>query len=304
TGDRADGGGSTTHSVPGRRAGLRDGRSPRLRPVGGTTRGEWLASVGRLSGAVGRGRIDKVVLARRLDLEADRPIDVAAALRRLAHGAPESTVFAVSRAGRTFLGATPERLVRLERGEVRTVALAGSIGRGATAAEDDALARALLASEKDREEHAVVVAMLREALEPLTAALVVEPRPSVVRLRHVQHLATGLRGVLREPLGVLDLVARLHPTPAVGGWPRELALELLAEEERIDRGWYAGPLGWVDRSGDGELVVAIRSAVVEGRRASLFAGCGIVADSDPELEWAESEMKLRAVASALGEIAR
>lgn len=261
---------------------------------------EWRATVARLAGAVGRGRIDKAVLARRQDLIGEGPIDVPAVLRRLAASAPESTVFAFGRSGRTFLGATPERLARSVDREFATVALAGSIGRGSDPAEDDELAAALLASEKDREEQAVVVERLREVLAPITDRLDIPVRPSVVRLRHIQHLATRIGGTLSERAGVLDLVERLHPTPAVGGAPRELALELIAHEERMERGWYAGPVGWVDRNGDGEFVVAIRSGVIEGRSASLFAGCGIVADSEPEREWEESRIKLRTLASALG----
>ena len=172
----------------------------------------------------------------------------------------------------------------------------------ADAAEDARLAAELLASEKDREEQAVVVEMLRETLTPVTDRLDIARRPSVVRLRHIQHLATEVRGRLREPAGIVGLVERLHPTPAVGGAPRQLALELIAEGEPLERGWYAGPVGWVDRRGDGEFVVAIRSGVVEGGRASLFAGCGIVADSDPQREWEESLMKLRTLASVLGTV--
>lgn len=262
---------------------------------------EWRASVGRLAGAVGRGRVDKVVLARRLDLAADGPIDVPAVLRRLEVAAPESTIFAVTRHSRTFIGATPERLVRTDGRAFRTIALAGSIGRGRDQVEDGRLAAELLASEKDREEHEIVVDMLRRTLAPIADELDVARGPVVLPLRHLQHLATEVSGRLREQASVLALVERLHPTPAVGGAPRDLALELIAAEERLDRGWYAGPLGWLDRRGDGEFVVAIRSGVVEEERASLFAGCGIVADSDPDREWAESEMKLGALASALGE---
>jgi isochorismate synthase len=261
---------------------------------------EWQATVARFAGAVGRGRLDKAVLARRVDLDADGPIDVPAALRRLEATAPESTIFAVGRGTRTFLGATPERLVRSEGREFRTVAMAGSIRRGTDAAEDERLAAELLASEKDREEQAVVVEMLRETLTPVTDRLEIARRPSVVRLRHIQHLATEVRGRLTEPAGIVGLVERLHPTPAVGGAPRELALELIAEGEPLERGWYAGPVGWLDPRGDGEFVVAIRSGVVDGRTASLFAGCGIVADSDPGREWEESLIKLRALATALG----
>jgi isochorismate synthase len=262
----------------------------------------WRAAVIRLAGAVGRGRVDKVVLARQVDVSGDAPIDVPAVLRRLETSAPESTVFAIGRGPRTFLGATPERLVRTDGDEFRTVAMAGSIRRGADDEEDARLAAELLASEKEREEHRVVVEMLRQTLGPLAARLDVEPSASVVRFRHIQHLVTHVSGRLREQAGILDLVERLHPTPAVGGAPRELALALLAEEEHLDRGWYAGPVGWLDRHGDGEFVVAIRSGVVDGATASLFAGCGIVADSEPAREWEESQVKLRALASALGRL--
>lgn len=263
---------------------------------------EWRAAIVRLAGAVGRGRVDKVVLARRVDLVADSPLDVPATLRRLEATAPESTLFAVTMGERTFLGATPERLVRTEGSEFTTVAMAGSTGRGADAAADDRLAAELLASEKDREEHRVVVEMLRETLGGVADRLEVGRAPRVVRLRHVQHLVTDIGGRVRQQAGILDLVERLHPTPAVGGQPRVLALELIDEQEHLDRGWYAGPLGWLDRRGDGEFVVALRSGVVCGTSASLFAGCGIMADSDPVAEWEESRMKLRSLASALGRL--
>ena len=262
----------------------------------------WSATVIRLAGAVGRGRLDKVVLARRVDLAADQPLDVSAALRRLEATAAESTIFALTRRDRTFLGATPERLIRTDGREFRTVAMAGSTGRGADDAGDERLAAALLTSDKDREEHRVVVDMLCDALGPVADRLEVDRSPSVLRLRHVQHLVTELRGRLGQRAGILALVDRLHPTPAVGGQPREIARQLLDELEHLDRGWYAGPFGWLDRGGDGEFVVAIRSAIVHGSTASLFAGCGIMADSDPAREWEESAMKLRAVATALGRV--
>jgi isochorismate synthase len=263
---------------------------------------EWRASVSRMAGAVGRGRLDKVVLARQVELEAASSIDVAAVMGRLRASAPESTLFAVGREGRTFLGASPERLVSVEGRHLRSIAMAGSVGRGGDEAADARLAAELLASDKEREEHAVVVDMLRATLTPLTDGLVIPSVPHVERLRHVQHLVTPVEGRLREPMDVLRLGELLHPTPAVGGMPRDLALELIAEEEQVERGWYAGPLGWVDRQGDGELVVALRSGVVEGRTATLLAGCGIVADSDPEREWQESTTKLLALGSALGRV--
>ncbi len=246
----------------------------------------WRRLVGMFSGAVGRGRIDKVVLARRLGLRSPVELDVANALRRLAAAAPESSTYAFRRGGRTFLGATPERLVRTEGRVFRTVAVAGTIGRGADAAQDEQLARALLGSEKDREEHAIVVSSIRELLTPVADTLVIAPEPGVMRLHFVQHLVTEIAGTLPDGHGLLALGERLHPTPAVGGEPRDTALALVDEHEGFDRGWYAGPVGGLGADGDGELCVALR--------------CGIVADSDPDLEWEESRIKLRSVIAALG----
>ncbi|MFN8621639.1 MAG: isochorismate synthase [Chloroflexota bacterium] len=260
----------------------------------------WARLVGLMSGAVGRGRLDKVVLARRVDLELGAAADPSVVLGALAAGAPESAAFLFARGGRVFLGATPERLARVEGQAFRTVAIAGSTRRGRDAAEDAALAAALLASDKDREEHAIVVDELRARLAPLASDLRVAPGPGVLALRDLQHLVTPVEGVLRERAGILTLAGLLHPTPAVGGAPADAALAMIAEHEGFDRGWYAGPVGWAGADGDGELMVALRSGVLDGARASLFAGCGIVADSDPGREWAESRMKLRPMLAALG----
>ncbi len=258
----------------------------------------WDRLVGMFAGAVGRGRLDKVVLARRVDLRSPVELDVANALHRMAASAPESTIYAFRRDGRTFLGATPERLVRTEGRRFQTIAVAGTTGRGVDAEEDAALATELLASEKDREEQSIVVSAIRDKLTPLAETLDVAPEPSIMRLRFVQHLATEITGTLPDAHGLLALGGTLHPTPAVGGEPRELALSLLDEHEGFDRGWYAGPIGWLGADGDGELCVALRCGIVDRTRATLFAGCGIVADSDPAAEWEESRMKLRAVVSA------
>jgi isochorismate synthase len=217
--------------------------------------------------------------------------------------APESTIFAFRRSGRTFIGATPERLVRTTGRRFETAALAGTIRRGANAEEDDALAAQLLTSDKDREEQRIVVAAIRDLLAPVAATLEVEPGPKVMRLRYAQHLVTNLSGTLPDGHGLLSLAALLHPTPAVGGEPREAALSLIAEHEGFDRGWYAGPVGWLGADGDGELCVALRCGIIERTRATLFAGCGIVADSDAAAEWEESRIKLRSVTSALGILA-
>ncbi len=269
---------------------------------GSPARAAWRRLVGMFAGAVGRGRLDKVVLARRVDLRSPVELDVPNALRRLVASAPESTIYAFRRDGRTFLGATPERLLRTDGRRFRTVAVAGTTGRGADAVADAALAAQLLDSDKNREEQAIVVDAIRDLLAPLAETLEVAPEPSIMPLRFVQHLATEISGTLPDAHGLLALGGRLHPTPAVGGQPRELALALQDEHEGFDRGWYAGPVGWLGVDGDGELCVALRCGIVDRTRATLFAGCGIVADSDPDAEWEESRIKLRAVISALGRL--
>lgn len=259
----------------------------------------WQAMVERAIAAIRRGELAKVVLARAVGVICQEPVSVERALRRLAKDYPGCTLFAFSYGDAVFLGATPERLVRLHARRVETMALAGSIRRGTTPEEDAALAGALLASEKDRQEHAVVVDEIRAALAPLCRSLEIPGEPSLLSMRNVHHLATPVVGELAGDHTVLDLVERLHPTPAVGGAPRAAALAFIRAHEPVDRGWYAGPVGWVDRAGEGEFAVALRSGLIHSRTARLYAGCGILADSDPEAEYAESELKLQPLLRAL-----
>jgi isochorismate synthase len=272
-----------------------------LRVIASTPdRPAWDRAVARFAEAVAQGRLDKVVLARRVILRAPADLDVVAALRHLADTAPGSTTFAFARDGVTFLGATPERFLRTTGRAFDTVAIAGSAARGRDERDDARLAAALLASAKDRAEHAVVVAAIRDSLAPVVESLTVADGPAILALPHVQHLVTPVTGRLAEGADLLTLAGELHPTPAVGGAPRNAALALLAEHEGFDRGWYAGPVGWLGAEGDGELVVALRCALVAGAEATLYAGCGIVADSDPATEWEESRLKLRTMIAALG----
>jgi isochorismate synthase len=266
----------------------------------------WQGIVGRAAQDVREGRFAKLVLARQARVSAPGgSFDAARTLARLRAGNPGSFLFAFSHpseAGdRTFLGATPERLLRLRERTVETSSLAGSIRRGATPEEDVELGNTLLASTKDRTEHAIVADMLREALAPVCRELSIPASPALLRLPNVQHLFTPVRGVLSNGQTILDLVERLHPTPAVGGFPRGEALEAIREREWLDRGWYAAPVGWLDERGEGEFAVAIRSALLNSarREALLFAGCGIVGDSDPAAEYAESRLKMQAILSAL-----
>jgi isochorismate synthase len=243
--------------------------------------------------------VDKVVLARARAVHHRQPIDPVAALRQLAATYPSTTVFAFAHGQTCFLGATPERLIALHHGSAATMALAGSTDRGATPAEDQALTEKLLHDPKERAEHAVVVGALRDGLAQVCSRIIADAQPRVQKLPNLQHLLTPIRGQVSPGSGVLDLVERLHPTPAMGGFPRQPALELIRARENLDRGWYAGPIGWVNRAGEGEFVVGIRSALVTGNSATLFAGCGIVAESNAAAEYVESNWKLRPMLAAL-----
>lgn len=264
----------------------------------------WRRLVGGVVEGIRQGRlgVEKVVLARAERGTMDPRRDVQHALRDLADGYPECTIFAFAQGEACFLGATPERLIALRQGLASTMALAGSGPRGVTPADDEALAQRLLCSPKERAEHAVVVGALRDGLTRggLCTRIVADARPRVQKLANVQHLLTPIRAQVAAGTDVLSLVARLHPTPAVGGYPREAALRLIRDREGLDRGWYGGPIGWVDARGDGEFVVGIRSALVRDGQATLFAGCGIVAESDAAAEYAESTWKLRPMRAALG----
>jgi isochorismate synthase len=259
---------------------------------------DWKAMVRKAAQAARDGAFTKVVLARAVKVRGIQA-NAAQVLWRLREGYPGCTLFAASAGDRCFLGATPERLIRVRNGEVSTAAIAGSAPRGATEEEDRRLGEGLLASPKERLEHAVVVDVVKNVTAEVCSDVRVPTVPELLRVANVQHLSTPLLGRLRDRLSVLELVDRLHPTPAVGGFPRRAALPWIEDHEGLDRGWYAGPIGWIDHAGEGEFAVAIRSAILHRSEAVLYAGCGIVADSDPEQEYAESVLKLRPLLSAL-----
>lgn len=261
--------------------------------------GRWREALRAVLGEIRRGVIEKLVVAREVRVESPEAWDPLPVIARLRAGYRDCTVFAFSRAESCFAGATPERLVRLDGRQVQATCLAGSRGRGDSQDEDRRLGEELLADRKERYEHALVVEALREALGPLCSRLEIPLAPTLLRMPNVQHLHTPVAGVLAVEADILDLVARLHPTPAAGGVPREAALSLIRAYEPFDRGWYAGPLGWLDGRGGGEFAVAIRSALLRGNEAFLYAGCGIVSDSDPDLEYEESCLKLQPMLWAL-----
>ena len=202
--------------------------------------------------------------------------------------------------GHAFFGATPELLAELHNKHLKTAALAGSTPRGATPEADEALGRELLDSAKNRHEHAVVVDSIRESLTPVTSQLTIADAPVLMKLPNIQHLFTPIDAVLNERANILDVVERLHPTPALGGYPRSVALQAIEALESVSRGWYAAPVGWIDNRGNGVFVGAIRSAVTAGDRARLYAGVGVMADSDPDIEWNETGIKFKPMLSALG----
>jgi salicylate biosynthesis isochorismate synthase/menaquinone-specific isochorismate synthase len=241
------------------------------------------------------GELEKVVLAREVEVHAPLDHDPGAVLGLLRSVFPSCFVFAVGRADATFIAASPELLVRREGQRASTVALAGSARRSADPAVDDHLGERLLRSAKDREENAIVARRIARILRPHSVWVTAAPEPALVRVANIQHLAAPIRAQLSSPIGAIELAGLLHPTPAVGGEPRDIAERLIPALEGLDRGWYAGPIGWVDAVGDGEFCVALRCALLRGRLARLYAGCGIVRDSDPAAELAETELKLEAM---------
>ncbi len=259
----------------------------------------WRAAVSGALAEIAAGRYRKAVLALQARCHAPAPHDVAATLTALAERFEGCFVFGYRLGDSSWVGASPELLVSLERGRLRALSLAGTSARGATGEEDEALAGALIASEKERSEHDLVVKAARESLAPLCRDLSVPDAPRLLRMAGIQHLQTPIEGRAATGVDVLDALLAMHPTPAVGGSPREPALEAIARLEGMDRGWYAGPIGWMDMNGEGAFAVALRSALLHGREALLYAGAGIVAGSDPDRELAEAELKLQPLLEAL-----
>jgi isochorismate synthase len=262
---------------------------PRIAAPPDALRTRYAATARELIDAIRSGAAQKVVLADAESLELDGPLDPRLALRALADAHPDCLVFAQGRGDATFLGATPERLVRLAGGRVRASALAG------TALPDCDLR----SSAKDRAEHAFVVEAIAGALRATCDDVEVPAEPGLCRTGRVAHLQTELGARARPGIDLLELVARLHPTPAVAGTPRDAALELIRKHERFDRGWYAGPIGWTDARGEGEFHVALRCALLRGRELRAFAGAGLVAASDPLREALETRLKLGALREPL-----
>jgi isochorismate synthase len=252
-------------------------------------------AVARAVERIAAGEVEKVVLAREVRVHAPRAIDPAPVLDGLRAAFASCYCYLVSTPELSFLGASPELLVRRDGARAQTVALAGTAPRSADPAVDDHLGQRLLHSPKEREEHTIVARRIERELRPLSLWVAAADEPALVRVHNVQHMGTPIRAQLTEPVGTLDLAGRLHPTPAVGGEPRDAAIALIPELEGMDRGWYAGAVGWTSLAEDGELCVALRCALLRGEVARLYAGDGIVRDSTPADELAETEVKLQAL---------
>jgi isochorismate synthase len=247
------------------------------------------------------GELDKVVLARALDVITDEPIDIGLLLRRLAARDPSGYTFAVDLGAGTLVGSSPELLVSRLGDVVTANPLAGSLPRSSDPIEDFGQAQALLASAKDRREHALVAEAVATALRPYCVDLDVPAEPSLIRTAAMWHLSTVITGRVADPaVSSLTLGTALHPTPAVCGTPTGDARAAIAEYEAFDRGFYTGMVGWEDATGNGEWVVALRCAVTQGRTARLYAGAGIVAESEPAAELAETTAKFRTMLTGMG----
>lgn len=261
---------------------------------------QWIKTVDEIIEELKTGPLKKVVLARELRLYFHEPIQVERILSHLMNEQRESFVFAFESNGDCFVGASPERLVKKSGKDIFSTCLAGSIKRGKTFEEDQHLQQALLSDQKNLVEHHYVVEMIKEALQEVCSEVILPNRPRLMRMRDIHHLYTPVIGKATEETSLLQIVERLHPTPALGGLPSLEAVEKIREVELLDRGFYAAPIGWMDYRGSGEFAVAIRSALIQDKEASLFAGCGVVVDSNAHSEYSETKIKFRPMLTALG----
>ncbi len=263
-------------------------------------KGSFRVSVRRALTDIAAGKYRKIVIARALDLRLDRELNPLHALNDLRMRYPSCYGYSLANGrGQSFIGASPERLLRVKDGVLYTEALAGSAERGKSAAEDAFLGEALLKSSKDYREHGIVLESIVRRLRTLGLEPGHPPEPRLLRLTNMQHLHTPVTAPLHDSLQLPDLLALLHPTPAVGGAPREAVVDVIPELEPFERGLYGGPIGWINSRGEGEFTVAIRSALIDGETARVYAGAGIVEGSDPDREWNETELKFRTLLEAL-----
>lgn len=259
----------------------------------------WKQTVAKAVQAMKQGKAKKIVLAREMRIKLNREANIAFMLRNLLRTEKSSYVFALEYGADCFIGATPERLVQVNGNHLLSTCLAGTAPRGKNSAEDATIAKNLLNDNKNREEHDYVVQMIKNSLMKICETLQIASEPTVLLLHHLQHLYTPISAQLKSDYAVFDIVQRLHPTPALGGVPRDETLAFIRQHENLDRGWYGAPIGWLDSNDNSEFVVAIRSGLIQGDEASLFAGCGVMRDSTPEMEYEETNVKFLPMLHAL-----
>ena len=260
----------------------------------------YMKSVEGVTKKINNGEAEKVVIARSVKLNFADEVSAVTALHHISNEQQESYHFGLQKEGQLFFGATPERLIEISNGRAYSACVAGSIKRGKSAAEDRELGDELIDDSKNREEHQYVVNMISQVFQTFCTDVMISKFPRLMKVRDIQHLFTPVEGKVEQGTDIFSLVQALHPTPALGGVPREIAMEMIRAEEDMDRGYYAGPVGWTDTAGNGEFAVAIRSALLDRDSAYLYAGGGIVADSESEKEYDETWVKFRPVMRALG----
>ncbi|AXI09835.1 isochorismate synthase [Oceanobacillus zhaokaii] len=260
----------------------------------------WKESVRVATSEIRNKKAEKIVLAREVRLSFDKQPESSVIIDKLLDTQANSYIFAFEKNSHCFIGATPERLVKVEQDRLLSTCLAGTAPRGKTKAEDERISYGLLHDQKNRQEHDFVVQMIKLAIKDYCTDLVIPGEPIVYPLKNLQHLYTPVTAKLKAGHSIFDIIEQLHPTPAVGGTPRDESLAFIRENELLDRGWYGAPIGWLDSNQNGEFAVAIRSGLIHGDMASLFAGCGVVKDSNPEAEYEETNIKLMPMLSVLG----
>lgn len=261
---------------------------------------DWIRKVELARDMIRENRFDKIVLARPLTVESRTAPVFTHITYRLREKYPECFNFLIQKDSETaFVGATPERLASFRNNMFITEGLAGSTSRGKSALEDAALAQNLMKSRKDRNEHEFVIRAINDNLKKYSKRINHPKKPEIKKLNNVQHLFTPISASIKKGVQIHELISEMHPTPAVGGFPRDEAVSHIYDIEQLDRGWYAAPIGWFNLNGWGEFAVAIRSALLHKNRAVLYAGCGIVADSDPEKEWGETLLKFKPMLESL-----
>ena len=260
----------------------------------------WNDMINSVIKEINSGKVEKVVVSRLKEIHIKEKINLFSVLQRLTDDYPECTTFMFDFPDRSiFLGCSPERLIKVKNDILKTEALAGTSPRSKNDKLDQSLSDKLIASSKENKEHNFVVKKIKEKLKPILKEVKINSKPKVIKLANVQHLKTKISGLLNVKIHIVDLVKKLHPTPAVAGSPTSKAIEIINKYEQIDRGWYSGPVGWFDSEGEGEFNVALRSALIKNQTIYVYAGCGIISDSIPQKEWDESELKMMAIITSL-----